>query len=87
MVAVYFSGALLGSVTLGCPWIRDVWQGRAASVAGELARRLIEAAGESDVPKEHPLRAVRDATHYLRTPTKSITRGTVGKGFPALAGC
>ena len=66
-VAGYLHAAAraLGSVTLGCPWIRDVWQGRAATVAGELARRLSEAAGADDVPKEHPLRPVRDAAHYL----------------------
>ena len=68
-VAGYLHAAAqaLGSVTLGCQWIRDVWQGRAATVAGELARRLFEAAGESDVPKDHPLRPVRDAAHYLST--------------------
>ena len=62
LVAVYFSGALLGSVTLGRPWIRDVWPGRGR---GRGTRPAAEVAGESDVPKDHPLRAVRDAAHYL----------------------
>lgn len=68
-VAGYLHAAAkaLDDPSCGGAWVREVWQGRAGVVAEELRRRLGEAAGPDDVPKEHPLRPVRDAAHYLGT--------------------
>jgi hypothetical protein len=56
----------LESMTLGCQWVNDLWQGRSAEVIAELRASLdVRGVGEDKLDEQHELSPLQRAWTYL----------------------
>jgi hypothetical protein len=63
---LHAAGRATGSRTLGCQWVRDLWQGRSDSVIAALRAELDERGiGEETLVETHPLFVLQRAWTYL----------------------